>query len=131
MKKIDKNKQWINQELEVWKKETDKYKSVKDLPIKSYKAKYKKFQELQKWKENLYFIKEGKETIISGGALMWLFLNGGKEEPYVPTDDMIKRYPDNVLEEYKIAHRLKLFDLKVSDFDYEKVRETIMENGAK
>lgn len=131
MKLIDKNKQLINQELEEWKKRTDKYKNVKDLPIKNYKAKYKKFQELQKWKEDLYFIKEGKEIIVSGGALMWLFLNGGKEEPYVPTDDMVKRYPNTILEEYKIAHRLKLFNLKISDFDYERVRESIMENGAK
>ena len=131
MKKIDKNKQWINQELKDWKRETDKYRDIKDLPIKKYKANYKKLSELHKWKENLYFIKDGKETIISGGALIWLYLYGEKREPFNPSDDMIKRYPQNVLEEYKISHRLKLINLKLSDFDYEKVKEAIMENGAK
>jgi len=125
MKKIDKNKLWIEKELETWKKETDKYKDIKDLPIKKYKANFKKLSELHKWQEDLYFIKEGKETIVSGGALLWLFLYCEKKESYKPSDEIIKNYPNNVLEEFKIAHRLKLFNLKLTDFDSKKVREML------
>ena len=125
MKKLDKNKQWIKEELRKWKKETDKYKDIKDLPIKKYKANYKKLSELHKWEDYLYFINDGRKIIISGGALIWLFLYGEKEKLFNPSDDMIKQYPQNVLEEYKISHRLKLFNLKLIDFDYKKVREMI------
>jgi len=122
MKKLDRNKQWIDEEFKSWKKETDKYKDIKDLPIKKYKANYKKLSELHKLQEDLYFIKDGKEIIISGGALIWLFLYGEKGKRFKPSKDMIKRYPQNVLEEYKISHRLKLFNLKPTDFDYKRVR---------
>jgi hypothetical protein len=129
MKIKEKNLLWINKELESWIGRTDKYKKISDLPLKGFKVKYKRLNELRKWKEDLYFIKDGEEIIISGGALLWLFLYGNNDDEYVPEDYMIKRYPRNVLEEFKMFHRLNLFGFKPSDFDKEKIKEVVYKGG--
>jgi hypothetical protein len=102
--------QKIWDEIDDWIKETDKIRDIAGMKNR------------KKLIKDLYVVKEGKETILSAGTMVWLFLGGNNDKGWTPTKKEIN-YPNRVMEEYKIRHRLDLFHIKTSKFDYEKIRE--------
>lgn len=128
MKKIERKLKEINLKFEEWKEQNDKIIDIKDAKIPS-RPKYKYLLKRKELIENLYLIKDGEETIISGGMLVWLFLGGTNEEDEQFHNLLKDGHYDNYLEEMKIRHRLKLLQINVANFDKDKIRKAVNEGG--
>lgn len=109
MKKIER----VKEEFRQWR---ETYDNILDIT----NCKPEKFK--KKLKEELYVFKEDKELKVSGGLLIWLFLGGNNQYPYIPKKN---EKPNKILEELKIRHRLDLFKINTEDFDYNKVLEVL------
>jgi hypothetical protein len=113
-KQTDKQKERLNEELEEWKLKYDNILTLDSLDKTKTRGRNTYRDKREKLIYETYIIKEGKETIFSGGMMLWLFIKLlDKKKP--------KSY-GQVLEELKINHRLKLFKIDINELEEGKIR---------